>query len=261
MASRALILAALAAAGLPAMARAQGFGPEPAQAVPPPAAEPAVVSDPLVQRGVPAEASAENAVVARERALAAGQRIAYERMAEAVGLQRNASDSQIESMVASIVIEQERVTPTRYAARVTVNFNASRVRSAAAAAGGGAAAAAASPSVAAAAPVLPFRPATAPAAMVEALARYGSVSEWAELRQRLAGSGAVAAMEVVAISTDRARLRLALREAPGTAASALAAAGLSFAPPPPVNGASLASLPPDQARLAQAWRLSLAGRF
>jgi hypothetical protein len=256
MAGRALAI--LAVAGTAALAQ------EPApSAVPeaPPATEPAVVSDPLIQRGVPAEASAENAVVARERALAAGQRTAYERMAPLMGLPLTASDQRIEQLVSSIVIEQERVSPTRYAARITVNFNGSRVR-AAAAPGGAGRPAPGTPAEPVAGGTLPYRPSIPAAATVEALARYSSISEWAELRQRLASAGPVTAMEVVAISTDRARLRLSLREPPGTAAPALAAAGLSFAPPsPPANGARPASLPPDQARLAQAWRLSLAGRF
>ncbi|WP_439599189.1 hypothetical protein, partial [Falsiroseomonas sp.] len=79
--------------------------------------------DPLVQRGVPAEATAETAVLAREQALNAGQRLAYERMAAATGLSTSASTQQIESMVRSLVIESERITARTYTARITVNFN------------------------------------------------------------------------------------------------------------------------------------------
>ncbi|MBX9698971.1 MAG: hypothetical protein K2X74_06025, partial [Acetobacteraceae bacterium] len=86
--------------------------------------------DPYVQRGVPAEATAENGVLARERALAAGRRTAWARLATELGMASPpaVSDSQLESMVASIVIEQERVTPTRYAGRITVTFNPGRTR-------------------------------------------------------------------------------------------------------------------------------------
>ncbi|WP_237217748.1 hypothetical protein, partial [Falsiroseomonas oryziterrae] len=99
---------------------------------------PATAQDnPLVQRDVPAEATAENAVVARERALAAGQRLAYERMAAQLGLPTGLSDRQIEAQVASLVIESERVTPRGYAARITVNFRAPGAARAPAAAGEG----------------------------------------------------------------------------------------------------------------------------
>ncbi|MFC7610285.1 hypothetical protein [Teichococcus aestuarii] len=96
------------------------------------AAEPA--ANPYVQRGVPAEATAENAVIARTRALAAAQRAAYDRMAGELGLTRGLSDSQIDSLVSSIIVEEERTTRTGYSGRLTVNFNQSRV---AARAGGG----------------------------------------------------------------------------------------------------------------------------
>ena len=51
-----------------------------------PAAAPAPIS--FTQRGVPAEATAENGVVARERALANGRRAAWERIASASGAGR-----------------------------------------------------------------------------------------------------------------------------------------------------------------------------
>ena len=87
---------------------------------------PAPVS--FTQRGVPAEATAENGVIARERAFVAGRRAAWERIASAAGVTRTLSDQQIESMVTSIIIEEERTSPTRYTGRITVNFNPGRVR-------------------------------------------------------------------------------------------------------------------------------------
>ena len=202
---------------------------------------PAAVS--YVQRGVPAEATAENGVIARERALAAGRRAAWERIAGAAGVTRQLSDAQIEAMVASIIIEEERTSPTRYAGRITVNFVPSRVRAitgSAAAEGGEAGAAPAAPG--AEAPSRP--PAPVPvAATVEAVATYGSLNEWLELRRRLAGQ---ARIEVVAISTDRARLRLGLRAAPNVAAEEMARQGISLVPGSGAPGDS--------------WRVILAGR-
>ena len=191
--------------------------------------------DPTVQRGVPAEATAENAVVARDRALASGQRIAYERMAAAMGLPTGLSDSQIQGMVRSLVIESERVTPRGYSARITVNFNAGRARAsgeaAAGAAGGASSPARRGPAV----------------ATVEAVALYRSFPEWVEINRRLAAAGPVARTEVLSVSGDRARLRLALRAQPIDAATEFAESGLDLA-----QGTM-------DARPGEAWRLTLAG--
>jgi hypothetical protein len=185
----------------------------------------APADNPLVQRNVPAEATAENAVIARDRALASGQRIAYQRMAAALGLPQGASDQQIEAMVSSLVIESERITPRGYTARITVNFNPS-----------GAAARAAQPA--------PGGAVGGPAvASVEALARYRSFPEYVDLRRRLAQQPGVARVEVLAISGEAARLRLALRSQPQQAAAELAQGGLAL----------------DQGAPGEGWRLGLAG--
>jgi len=168
--------------------------------------------DPLVQRGIPAEATAENAVVARDRALAAGQRLAYERMAEAMGLPRTASDREIEVMVASLVIESERVTARGYSARITVNFHPPG------AVGG--------PRPPGMAPPLPNAPAIA---SIEATAEFRSLGEYAEIAGRLGRSLAVARAELLSISPERARWRLALRVQPEAAGAELQAAGLALA--------------------------------
>jgi hypothetical protein len=180
-AAAALLLLATAA---PALAQ-----PFPAEQAATPAAGPS-----LTQRGIPAEATAENGVLARERALAAGRRLAWERLASEAGASPGSlSDNQIEAMVASIVIEQERVTPTRYSGRITVNFNPSRVRSAL----GSRATAAARPEAAPAergdgTAALPSvaAPQGPPASnWVEAVATYRSLNEWIELRRRLPAPG------------------------------------------------------------------------
>lgn len=200
---------------------------------------PAAVS--FTQRGVPAEATADNAVIARERALAAGRRAAWDRIAAATGAPRNLSDAQIEAMVASIIIEEERTTHTRYAGRITVNFNPARAR----AHTGGTGTAEGGGLPAPDGPAQPRPPAAGPAvATVEAIALYGSLEEWLELRRRLRGGAA--RVEVVAISTDRARLRLGLRAAPGVAAEEFARLGVALVPGSGAPG--------------DAWRVGLAGR-
>jgi hypothetical protein len=197
--------------GLPAAPRAQ------------PTEAPAVASDnPLIQRNIPAEATAENAVVARDRALAAGQRIAYERMAAGLGLPATASDREIEAQVASLVIETERITPRGYIARITVNFRPPG--------------AARGPQPAQVAP-------GAAIASLEAVARYRSFPEYIDLTRRLAAQPAVARVEVVALSGDQARLRLSLRSQPQDAAAELAQGGLLLGPGAPGEG----------------WRIGLAG--
>lgn len=201
---------------------------------------PAAVS--YVQRGVPAEATAENGVIARERAFVAGRRAAWERIAGAAGVTRQLSDAQIEAMVASIIIEEERTSPTRYAGRITVNFIPARVRAVTGGAGEGSGTAGAGGTPGGDAPQRPPTPVAA-VATVEATAVYGSLNEWLELRRRLKANARV---EIVAISTDRARLRLGLRAAPAVAAGELAQQGISLVPGSGAPG--------------DAWRVGLAGR-
>jgi hypothetical protein len=197
--------------------------------------------NPLVQTNVPAEATAENAVVARDRALASGQRIAYGRMAAQLGLPTGISDQQIEAMVASLVIESERITPRGYSARITVNFRQP---------GRGEASAAAEPGAAGGA--MPSGPAVT---SIEATALYRSFPEYVELTRRLRASPAVARVEVLSIAGDNARLRLGLRSLPPQAATELAGAGLQVAPEvAPGQGAPSQGAPPGVG-----WRLGLAG--
>ncbi len=173
----------------------------PAQAQLPPPADSASPSFNLTQRSVPAEASAENGVLARERALANGRRAAFQQMAAEAGVTApNLSDSQIENMVSSIVIEQERTSPTRYSGRITVNFNAARVRSALGPRTPGTPETAAAPT--------PGGPASN---WQDVVATYRSMAEWLELVRRLKSAGPVASVDIRAIAVDAARLRLGLR--------------------------------------------------
>jgi hypothetical protein len=199
---------------------------------------PAAVS--YSQRGVPAEATAENGVIARERAFVAGRRAAWDRIASAAGVTRQLSDSQIEGMVTSIIIEEERTSPTRYTGRITVNFNPGRVRAITGGTGTAEGTAPAAPGD----PAPRLVPAGPAAATVEAVALYGSLNEWLEIRRRLVAN--TARLEVVAISTDRARLRLGLRAPPAVAAEDLARQGLTMTPGSGAPG--------------DAWRVGLGGR-
>jgi hypothetical protein len=194
----------------------------------------------LTQRGIPAEASAENGVLAKERALAAGRRAAWEKLAAEAGTTApNLSDSQIDNMVNSIVIEQERTSPTRYAGRITVNFNGNRVRGALAGRVPGLAAPAPAPVAGGASPGGPA------SNWVDAVAIYRSMGEWLELLRRLKGAGPVASVELRAIAVDAARVRLGLRVPTEVAAGDLAGLGIQLAP---------AAGP----RPGEAWRLVLA---
>jgi hypothetical protein len=215
--------------------------------LPPPAAgqpaaapaEPPAASLNLTQRGVPAEASAENGVLAKERALAAGRRAAWGRLLAEAGTTGPAlSDSQIDDMVSSIVIEEERTSPTRYSGRITVNFNPARVRSQL----GG--------RVPGLAPVTAGPAAPAPGApasnWVDVVATYRSMAEWLELVRRLKGAGQVASVDIQAIAVDAARVRLGLRGPTETVIGDLAGLGVAL-------------VPAVGARPGETWRVGLAG--
>ncbi|UFN47529.1 hypothetical protein LPC08_16095 [Roseomonas sp. OT10] len=234
-ASAALLAAALLLA-MAGPARSQPAEPAAAAAAP-------STGGGYTQRNVPAEATAEDAVKAREQAYASAQRIAYERMASELGLPTGLSASQIDRLVSSIVVEQERASRTGFTGRVTVNFNPGRVASLGGRApsgggsgggptdGGGATAPAAAP--------VPRGPASF---WVEAAAGYRSLPEWLQLHRRLLGSPQVASVDVRALAVDRARIRIGLRAPADAMAPELAAAGLTM------------QLAPDGS-----WRLGLAG--
>lgn len=169
----------------------------------------AAQDNPLVQRGVPAEATAENAVQARERAFASARRIAWQRLQAATGASSNPSDSQLESMVSAIVVEEERTTPTRYVGRLTVQFASGTAGLSRPSGGGGG-----------------VSVSMAPVASIEAAARFASLGEWLELRRRLLAAEPVAGVEILSISLDSARLRLSLRAQPGEAQGGVSAAGV-----------------------------------
>jgi hypothetical protein len=244
----------------------------------------------FTQRGVTVETNAENAVVARTQALATAQRQAYAKMASELGFSRSASDSQIEGMVDSIIVEQERATRTGYSGRLTVNFNPRRVASFAGISAGSAGSAQASSSGGgsasgsgsdAAPPVVPpglaarnglantnmaFNPASA---FIETVAQFGGMAEWLDLRRRLLGNPEIVSVDIVSIAVDGARLRLGLRSAPAVAAQALASQGVTLqqtggvAPASAINGLA----PPVRAGVAtpvaapnSPWLLGIAGR-
>ena len=234
----ALVLAVLLAAATPAAA----------QFAAPDQSAGALAGPSLTQRGIPAEATAENGVLAREKALAAGRRLAWEKLAAEAGAPAGGlSDSRIEAMVASIVIEQERTSPTRYTGRITVNFDPGRARAALGSRGGAIAGGNEAPASAGALPAIAAPPPGPPASSwVDAVATYRSLNEWLELKRRLGGAGPVASVDVVGIAVDAARLRLGLRAPAQAAAGDLAALGIALAP---VRGGAP----------GETWRVGLAG--
>jgi hypothetical protein len=178
----------------------------------------------LRQTGIVVDATAADAVQARDRALAQGRRDALNRLAAAAGAPTpTASDSQIEGMVASMIIEQERVSSTRYSGRITVVFgNAVRnvLGGAVVTGGGGPAYAGTNP--------MAGQPATN---YVEASTSFGSLAQWMALRRQVLRAGPVATIDILTIATDGARLRLGLRLPAAEAVSALASGGVVLSPP------------------------------
>jgi hypothetical protein len=207
-------------------------------------AEPPAASLNLTQRGVPAEASAENGVLAKEKALAAGRRAAWAKLlAEAGTTGPNLSDSQIDDLVSSIVIEEERTSPTRYSGRITVNFSSNRVRSQLGGRVPGLAPVTASPG----APSGGAPSAGGPASnWVDVVATYRSMAEWLDLIRRLKGAGQVASVDIQAIAVDAARVRLGLRGPTETVIGDLAGLGIAL-------------VPAVGARPGETWHLGLAG--
>jgi hypothetical protein len=195
----------------------------------------------LTQRGVPAQATAENGVVAQERAFAAGRRTAWDRIQGMVNAPRRPTDAELDRMVRSIVIEQETTGPQRYAGRLTIQFDAEAVQSFAES---GEVRTATRPSRTASEAQGNVTPPTPVLASLEATARYGSFNEWLEIRRRVVAAGAK--LDVMAITTDRAHLNLGLRVPVGLAPETFGQHGLQLAPGTGTRN--------DQ------WRLGLAGR-
>jgi hypothetical protein len=214
--------------------------PPPVQGLTTPAPQAVVPPVNPTQRGVPAEATAENGVLARDKALASGRRAAWQRLLAEAGVSGpTLSDSQIEDMVSSIVIEEERTSPTRYSGRITVNFNANRVRGALGSR---------VPGLVPAAAAAPGAPAAGlPASnWLEAVATYRSMAEWLDLMRRLKGAGPVASVDIQAIAVDAARIRLGLRAPTETVVGDLAGRGIQL-------------VPAVGTRPGEAWRVGLAG--
>lgn len=177
---------------------------------------------PLRQTGIEAEAIAADGVQARNQAHAQARRAAFTRMAAAIGATPpSLSDAQIEGLVASLIIEQERVTPTRYSGRLTVVFNGAAVRGVLGGAvplTGGLAA----PNPMAGMPASTF---------IDVSTSFASMNEWLDLRRRMLAAGPVASVDILAIAVDGARLRVGLRMPAQEAAAQLASNGVVLAPP------------------------------
>ncbi|WP_291297098.1 hypothetical protein [Elioraea sp.] len=164
----------------------------------------------FVVRGIAAEAAAETATAARERAIAGGLRSAWAALLarEAPGEQARLgaiSAEELERLVESYEVENERVGAQRYAATLTVAFRPEPVRR-----------------------LLAARPASGPSGRIEVTAPLNGLSDWVAIRQRLAGSPAIRGYEVLALSRREARLALTLPGGQAEAAAALASAGLAL---------------------------------
>ncbi len=85
--------------------------------------------------GVPVEATAENAAAARTPAIASGEKraaqIMMRRLTQSADYGRlpALSDTELQTLVRGIEINDERIGGNRYTAKVTVNFNANALRS------------------------------------------------------------------------------------------------------------------------------------
>jgi hypothetical protein len=190
-------------------------------------------------------------VLAREEALKNGRRTAWNRMLAAAGIKGpNLSDQQIDNLVQSIMIEQERPSPTRYSGRITVNFSARAVRGVLgskmpATVGAPGSTPGGVPGSTTATPGTATAPA-APAAYAEVIANFNSLQEWQEVRRRLRITPGIAGIEIRGLAIDAARLRLSLRRPASEVMGSVSGIGSNLVPAPG----------PGQ---AEYWLLNLAG--
>lgn len=98
------------------------------------AALPAAAQDVFVVEGIRVDATAADATAARELALAGGTREAYRKLVERIVQRENHArlpdprPADLNAMVFSLQIENERTSPTRYLANLTVNFRRDAIR-------------------------------------------------------------------------------------------------------------------------------------
>ena len=92
------------------------------------------LSDPYTVHGIKVDITAESAAAARDLAITEGQRQAFARLMKRLVLrsdQKNLlvpSDLQIQGMLATLQVENEKTSPTRYIATMVLRFQLSRVR-------------------------------------------------------------------------------------------------------------------------------------
>lgn len=138
-ACRFALTAAMAVAGVASSALAQT--PPPGGSPPPgvPAAASGTLpttapdyTDPYAIAGIKVDVSADNANVARDRAIAAAHVRAWQELYQRVvpngGPAPKLSDSDLSRLVQGFSIDDEKVTPTRYLASITVKFRPDAVR-------------------------------------------------------------------------------------------------------------------------------------
>jgi hypothetical protein len=94
----------------------------------------AQATDPFTVRNVSVDVSAENAGIARDRALAEGQRQAYESLLQRLTVSADwprlprLSDSELENAVLDVGIDQEKRSSVRYLATLSVRFKPDVIR-------------------------------------------------------------------------------------------------------------------------------------
>jgi len=127
----ALVLAASAPAWVAGGVSAQAVSAPATSASPVGAAAPSVPTDPYTVSGVKVDVSADNANNARERAFAEAQAKAWVEFRRRVAPgepEVKASADEIARVVLGITVDDERITPTRYIASLTVRFRPNAVR-------------------------------------------------------------------------------------------------------------------------------------
>lgn len=94
--------------------------------------QPAAPADPYTVSGIKVDVSADNANVARDKAIAEAQAKAWVELARRLSPTGDAppkmSDADLQRVVLGISVDDEKVTPTRYLASISVRFRADAVR-------------------------------------------------------------------------------------------------------------------------------------
>lgn len=196
------------------------------QAAVAPVAPAAALSDPYTVTGVQVDQAVSSAQAARDEALLAAERKAFDILKQQLAASGSAdagslptpSDAQLAKMVQNFEVAGEKVSARRYSGSFTIRFRPTTV----------ARVEAPTQATDVAQP--------AAAATLSATYRFASLSDWSLAQQRLAATGSVKATNLQAIGRGYVRVEIHYSGTPDSLNHALAAQGLTLRQSGAANG-------------------------